>query len=370
MQRTKSGLPKHCSWNLDRENGRRRVRFRKTGFTTYLTGIPWSEDFMRQFAAALERVKQRSAEVGADRTLPGSVDALVVSYYRLVFPRFKASTQTERRYIIERFRAEHGTKPVRLLKREHIAAIIAARSETPNAANNLLKTLHTLFEHAIAINMITSNPAADVKKFRIQSDGFHTWNEAEVAQFEARHPVGSRARLALALLLTGQRRSDVIRMGWQHIVGDAIAIKQEKTGAPLLIPLDIDPSLPQSLASAPKTNMTFLVTKFGAPFTPGGFSNWFGAKCDEAGLAKRCTAHGLRKLVATRLADMGCSEEEIKAITGHKSGSEVARYIKARNQKRLAEAAVGKLRQARAPGTEGEQKLSSMPTLLDKTNRK
>ena len=56
---------------------------------------------------------------------------------------------------------------MRLLKREHIAAIIAARSVTPHAANNLLKTLHTLFEHAIAINMIASNPAADVKKFRI-----------------------------------------------------------------------------------------------------------------------------------------------------------------------------------------------------------
>jgi integrase len=230
--------------------------------------------------------------------------------------------------------------------------------------------LHTLFEHAIAINMITSNPAADIKKFKIQTDGFHTWTEAEVAKFEACHPVGSRARLAFALLLTGQRRSDVIRMGWQHIIGAAIAVKQDKTGAPLLIPLDIDPSLPESLASVPKINMTFLVTRSGAPFTPGGFSNWFGAKCVEAGLSKQCTAHGLRKLVATRLADMGCSEEEIKAITGYKSASEVARYTKARDQKRLAESAVGRLRKARAISTQSEQKLSSLSTGLDKTASK
>jgi Phage integrase family len=156
----------------------------------------------------------------------------------------------------------------------------------------------------------------------------------------------------------------------QHIVGDAIAVKQEKTGTPLLIPLDIDPSLPESLASVPKTNMTFLVTKFGAPFTPGGFSNWFGAKCDEAGLQRQCTAHGLRKLVATRLADMACSEEEIKAITGHKSASEVARYTKARDQKRLAESAVGRLRKARATSTQGERKLSNLSTRLDKTASK
>ena len=184
-------------------------------------------------------------------------------------------------------------------------------------------------------------------------------------KFVSHHPVGSRARLALALLLTGQRRSDIVRMGWQHITVGAIAVKQEKTGAPLLIPLDIDPSLVESLKSVPKTNMTFLVTKFGAPFTPAGFSNWFRFKCDEAGLPQ-CSAHGLRKLVATRLCDIGCSEEEIKAITGHKSSSEVARYTKASDQKRLAGSAAGKLKCGRAISTESEQDLSNLPTRLDK----
>ena len=135
-RRNRSGLPEHCSWNYDR-HGKCRVRFRKNGFSTYLTGAPWSDDFMRQYAAALDGLKAKAAEIGADRMLPGSISALVVSYYKLVFPRLKASTQAERRYLIERFRAEHGTKPVRLLKREHIAAMIAARSKTPYAANCL-----------------------------------------------------------------------------------------------------------------------------------------------------------------------------------------------------------------------------------------
>jgi integrase len=77
----------------------------------------------------------------------------------------------------------------------------------------------------------------------------------------------------------------------------------------------------------------------------------------------------LRKLVATRLADIGCSEDEIKAITGHKSSSEVARYTKARNQKRLAESAAGKLFQARVKSTDGERKLSNLPTSLDKSGK-
>ena len=54
MLKTRSGLPRHCTYQLDRD-GKRRVRFRRRGVSVYLTGIPWSEDFMRQYAAALER---------------------------------------------------------------------------------------------------------------------------------------------------------------------------------------------------------------------------------------------------------------------------------------------------------------------------
>jgi hypothetical protein len=65
MLRTKTGLPKHCSWNVDREDGKRRVRFRWHGFSTYLTGTPWSEEFIRQYAAALDGVKAQASNVGA-----------------------------------------------------------------------------------------------------------------------------------------------------------------------------------------------------------------------------------------------------------------------------------------------------------------
>jgi len=98
MLRTKSGLPKHCCWNED-QRGNRYVRFRKGAFTANLTGIPWSEDFMRQYATALEGVNSKTtSNTGAERTKPGSFNALVVSYYRS--PNFwglKASTQAVRR---------------------------------------------------------------------------------------------------------------------------------------------------------------------------------------------------------------------------------------------------------------------------------
>ena len=109
--------------------------------------------------------------------------------------------------------------------------------------------------------------------------------------------------------------------------------------------------------------MTFLVTEFGKPFTSAGFGNWFRDRCNEAGLPQ-CSTHGLRKLAATRLANAGCSTDQIKAITGHKSLSEVARYTKAADQARLARQAIHMVRVDR------EQKLSSKQNPLDKTGSK
>jgi len=258
-------------------------------------------------------VKALMQDIGAGRTTRGSFNALCVSYYRSPeFRGLKPSTQAVRRGIIERFRNEHGEKPLARLGRQHIKDIIGAKANTPEAANNLLKVLRVLLSYAVDAGMIPVNPAIGVKRYRSHGEGFHTWSEAEITAFEERHPIGSRARLALALLLyTAQRRSDVVRAGWQHIKGAAIAVRQEKTDTPLMIPLH--PELVQVLAAVPKTNLTFLVNERGAPFTPAGFGNWFRDRCNEASLAK-CSAHGLRKAAATRLANAGCSTDQIKAI--------------------------------------------------------
>ena len=124
-----------------------------------------------------------------------------------------------------------GDKPVARLEAAHIAAIMAAKAKAPTAANNLHK-IH-LLGHAITLGMITSNPTKLVKKFKIKGDGWRTWSEDEVTQYLQRHPAGSKAHLALMpMLYTGQRRSDVMGMGWQHICqtekGPKIAVRQKK----------------------------------------------------------------------------------------------------------------------------------------------
>ena len=178
--------------------------------------------------------------VGASRTEPGSVNAAVVSYYgSAVFANLAPGTRRQRRYLLERFRAEHGDKRVALLQRDHIDHMVAAaKAATPSAAKIFLQTVHALMAHCIAARLRDDDPTVGVKSAKTRSAGIHTWTEDDIAAFEKRHPVGSPARLALGLLLfTGQRRSDVIRMGRQHVRDGVLHVTQQKTGAALAIPL-------------------------------------------------------------------------------------------------------------------------------------
>ena len=356
-------LPKYCSWNTDR-HGRKRVRFRKGYYSTYLAGVPYSESFMCQYHAALEGKENRLESIKEERIGYDTIDAVIVSFYRSIdFQNLKLTTQKVRKNVLEKFREVHGKKRVALLTTAHLKAIIGDMSERPSAANNLLKVLRVLLRHAIDMGLIQDNPARNVRKFAENSEGSHSWSESDVAAFEATHKSGSKAHLALSLLLyTGQRRSDVVRMGWQHIHGDLLCVVQEKTGEPLKIPFH--PKLAAIIGNMPRNNMTFLLTEAGAPFTAAGFGNWFRERCNEAGL-QHCSAHGLRKACATRLANAGCTPEQIKSITGHRTLSEVARYTKAADQERNAKQALANLLRS-----ESEQSSPTLDPRLDKMREK
>jgi integrase len=321
---------------------------------------------MEQYALALDSLKEQANSVGAERTVPGSLNALIVKYYRSPdFRGLKATTQTARRGIIESFRHQHGTKPVARLTRAHIKDIIGAKADTPEAANSLLKVLRVVLKYAVEDGMIANNPAVGVKRYRSRGDGIHTWTEAEIAQFKARHPLNTRPGLALALLLhTAQRRADALRMGWQHVRGDSIFVRQEKTGTSLLRTMHHE--LIEALAATPRTNLTFLVTASGRPFSGPSFTNWFKKQCRLAGLP-HCSPHGLRHAAATRAANSGCSAPEIKAITGHKSLSQVERYTRHSDQRQLDRQALSKLLAAEQNASE---RMSNQQTRLDKTGSK
>jgi integrase len=333
-------LPKYVHGFVDR-HGKARFYFRRPGFERKpLRGLPYSAEFMSDYEAASAG---QPLPVGANRARPGTMRALALSYFASPeFRTLRLSTQRAYRGTIERLCAEHGDKRAADLRREHLVRLMAARAERPGAANGLRVALRVMMKHAIDIGLRADDPTREVKAVRVRTEGHHSWTNDEIAQFEGCHPIGSRARLALALLLyTGQRRGDVIRMGAQHIRNGALYVKQEKTGAELIIP--VHPTLAGIIAAAPRDHLTFVTTRLGGPFEGSAFSRWFREQCDRAGLP-HCSAHGLRKAAARRLAEAGCTAYEIGAITGHASLRELVRYTRAADQRRLAEAAMTKTR--------------------------
>jgi integrase len=324
-----------------RRHGRQYTYFRRPGFKRVpLPGLPGSSEFMAAYAEAM--ADQPAPVTGGREILPGTFNALALSYLNSAsFRSLAASTQSVYRNLIDRLRIENGNSLVAKLERHHIVARMAERADKPESANVLRKVLRATMQHAIAIGMRKDDPTQGTKPIASKSaDGFHSWSDDEIAQFEARHSIGAKARLALALLLyTGQRRSDVVRMGPRDIKNGLLHIKQVKTGAELRVP--VLPDLQQIIAASPIGLTTFLVDELGTPYKAKYFGRRFREWCDAAEL-RHCTAHGLRKAAARLFAEAGCSEHEIAAWTGHASLREVRRYTKAVSQERLAMAAAQK----------------------------
>lgn len=112
---------------------------------------------------------------------------------------------------------------------------------------------------AVESSVRVDDPTLGVKLPKLKTAGWRTWSEADIAAFETKHPVGTQARLAMALMLfTGQRRSDVVHMGRQHVRDGAIKVRQRKTGTLLTIP--IHPDLQAILNATPSEHLPFLTT--------------------------------------------------------------------------------------------------------------
>lgn len=322
--------------------GHDRYYFRRRGYPRVpLPGLPGTTEFMDAHQRALGNAP---CEIGVGLNAPGTFAALAVAYYQSAeWRQLEPITQATYRNIIEKFREKHGSKPVKKMESRHVRALIAEKAATPAAANALLKMLRILMRYAAEHDWVKVDPTRDVRRIRSKTDGFHTWTEAEIAQFENHWPIGSKPRLALALLLyTGQRPGDVRQMGWYQIHDGVMDLRQSKTGTHLTIP--IHAQLARVLELIPRQQQTFLMTGQGRPFTAGGFNNWFRDQRREAGLPEKISAHGLRKASARRLAEAGCTAHQIKAVGGWSTLKEVERYTRAANQASLARSAIASIK--------------------------
>jgi integrase len=328
----KRKLPKYCRSFIDR-HGHVRHYYNRFGKNVALPGLPWSPAFMAAYEAALnDRTVAPSTPAKS-----GTVHAAMIGYLQSAgfSTGIAKSTQATRRRILTNFGREHGDKPIGLMHQQALQNIIAKL--TPANQRGFKKAMRGFIDYAVSHNLLKVDPLLSVKVAKMKSSGIHTWSEEEIAQYETRHAPGTKARLALELLLqTGHARCDVTRMGRQHVKAGLLSMRRAKTGVQFDIPLL--PQLVAELEVHPKDRLTFLVTEYGKPFAPAGFGNWFRERCNEAGL-KHCSAHGLRKAAAVRHALNGATAPELMAWFGWKTLAEAQRYIEAANRIRLAESA-------------------------------
>jgi integrase len=336
-------------------HGKPRHYFRRPGFKRVaLPGLPGSTEYMAAYAEALAEAPR--VEIGTKRTIAGTVNAMIVGYLATAaFHKLAPASQEQYRRIFEGLRRDHGNRGIATLERRHIVLMLDAKAETPSAARDFLRCLRLLVQHAIEHGIRSNDPTAGVRVKVPRTGGFRTWTEDDIAAFEATYPlISSKPRLALALLLgTALRCADVVRVGRGNIRNGTVCnIAQQKTGG-LLPPIPISAALADAInAAAPSEHITLLINERGASFTAKAFGKWFSKQCARAGL-KGLSAHGLRKAACRRLAEAGCSANEIAAISGHQSLNEIARYTRAADQARMARNAMARM--------DGQHQLANLP---------
>ena len=307
---------------------RNRLYLRRAGMKPVrLYSMEGTPEFAQEYEQALHRMTAAAPSVEM-----GSFQWLLKKYF--ASPEFlylMPRTQKVRRRILERV-CEIKTRAdaaYRQLLPRHVRDMRDELSSTPEAANGRVKALRQVFKWAIERDLADHNPAASVPYFPpANPGGFHTWTEDEVERYEERHPIGTKARLALVLLLyTGVRRGDVVRLGPQMEREGCLIFTEEKNAgrAPKERCLPILPELRRAIDAAKSGHLAYLVTQFGKPFSAPGFGNWFRRRCNEAGLTG-CSAHGLRKAGAVRAAEAGATTKQLMAIFGWRSAKMADRY--------------------------------------------
>lgn len=239
-------------------HGNWRVYVRRVGKPMIrLHATPGTPEFVAEYTAALKRLDQNAPPAAASgkrrAAAPGSLRHLCEIYFASAeFKGLAPSTRRVRRQIFDRI-CDHGArdakasracgrsacapdalgaspkgpvdrtgpvyrtdgdKPWAQLEAKHVRARRDALAEVPESANAIVKALRQLYAWAMEAQDARSNPARDVPYLKSGSDGHHSWTIDEVRRYEARHASGTKARMALALLLlTGVRRGDAVKLG-------------------------------------------------------------------------------------------------------------------------------------------------------------
>jgi integrase len=294
-----------------------------------------------EFNAAYRAAIAGEAPQRGPSAASGSLAWLIARYRDSgAWARLSAATRRQRDNTFARVVEMAGESQFVDVTKKVILAGLDRRSATPFAANDFLKTMRGLFRWAKESDLVKIDPTEGISGRLPRTEGFHAWAEEEIEKYERRWPIGTRERLALAILLyTGLRRGDASMLGRQHIRDGVLVMRTGKTGMQITIPLL--PELAATISATRTGDLAFIATERGAPMTKESFGNWFRGACRVAGVPG--SAHGLRKAGATRAANNGATVAQLEAIYGWRGGGMASLYTRAADRVRLAREAMGKL---------------------------
>lgn len=345
-------LPSYLQRWFDARTGKTYLRFRKRGHKTVTLPQPvGSEDFWLAYKAALAGGKK---EIGAERSAAGSVSASIAAYYvsfNWTGAGLSDGTRKKRRRYLEHFREKYGDWPLRQLNENFVTAYL--QTMKPQPARNHVKALRGWLRHA------NHDVTRNIKLPTAKSTKRRSWPPEEQAKYEARYAIGTMARLAFALAnYTGAGRTEISRIGRHHLVDGEIAIPaRQKTGVPTTIPLH--PELKAIIEATPITGFsTLLVNRAGKAFTPDALSDQFREWCNEAGVAKDLSLHGLRHAMGDALAETGANANEIASVLAHASVRSALHYTQGADRKLMAGNAMRRLIARPKPARSGNEGVS------------
>ena len=332
---------RHGNWRYYiRRPGKKKVRLR---------AAPGTPEFDDEYKAAL---LSGAVQAGIGEIAPKTYGWIVRRFCASAdFKRLDPETQRLQQLILDHTVNEpsspgspvlFGECPLDRMSPKLVRVLRDRKAAFPHAANNRLKIVRRMFTWAVDNDLMESNPAKEVSQFKAPSEGHHVWSDAEIALFEQRWPVGTKERLAFALLrYLGVRRSDLVRLGRQHVRDGVLTFTaaKGKRRSPVKLELPIPAQLRAIIEQSDVGDMTYLMTEQGRAFSVKGIGAWFRSRCHEAGVADR-SAHGLRKAAAVALADAGATAHQLMSWFGWRSIKEAERYTRAANQKKLAASVV------------------------------
>lgn len=316
---------------------------------------PGDGDFQRQYLAARAGMEVEPLKLASDYAKPRSIGWLVNSYFEYLEKRVEAGTTSpktlkKKRNLLNHLIEEPDRKM--LIPREKLISMQDAMGATPAQADAFIEAVAVMYDWAVKRKHVATNPARGIDRIYIKGDGAQPWKAAEVKKFLAFHKVGSKAHVAMSVLLwTGCRIEDTTMLGRGHectIDGvPALRWQPMKKGSsevsvPLLAPL-------LSATRAPKVQgATYLLGRGGKPYASGdSASAMFKRWCVDAGLP-HLSAHGVRKGLGELLAELGCSQYEIMAIHGHSEAKTSEVYTRRVERWKLAVNAMERVKVSQA----------------------